>query len=279
MHTSLFKPGRIACGSDGSPPPLWGRARVGGRTVLISLARRHALTFSVRATPHPGPPPQGGRERAAPSVFDGTSGLKCLRDRLTNSPLSCPLLLDSPMSLRMGGYHVTSGRAALRWIAATILLVTTVGPPAFGTSQTLAAVKARGVAGLRRERGPARVLLRRRARRVVRFRRRLLPRRRGRHFRRSEQGAARSAVRRRPVSGAEGRKDRRSLPQFDLDHGPRDRIRADLRRRHLLRRAGLPASPFDARQFGAGAGRGQECACRAGPRPSTISPTSSPATI
>ncbi len=44
----------------------------------------------------------------------------------------------------MGGNRGTSGRAALRWMAATVLLVTAVGAPAFGASQTLSAVRARG---------------------------------------------------------------------------------------------------------------------------------------
>ncbi len=44
----------------------------------------------------------------------------------------------------MGGYRAASGRAVLRWIVTTVLLVTAVGAPAFGSSQTLSAVRARG---------------------------------------------------------------------------------------------------------------------------------------
>ena len=60
-----------------------------------------------------------------------------------------------------------------------------------------------GRSRLRGQRGIARVLVGRRTRELVRVRRRLLPRARGRHFRRPEQGAARSAVRRRALPGAQ----------------------------------------------------------------------------
>jgi general L-amino acid transport system substrate-binding protein len=43
----------------------------------------------------------------------------------------------------MGGYRATSGRAALRWIAATVLIVMMVGAPALASAQTLKDVKAR----------------------------------------------------------------------------------------------------------------------------------------
>ena len=50
------------------------------------------------------------------------------------------------------------------------------------------------------------------------------------------------ALRRRPVSGASVEEHRRSVAQFDLDHGARDRARAALCRRELLRRSRLPGS-------------------------------------
>ena len=63
----------------GPRPLLWGRVRVGGRAVPISLARKHALTFPVRATSHPGPPyldrRQGGWERGE----DQGGGSRCPR--------------------------------------------------------------------------------------------------------------------------------------------------------------------------------------------------------
>ena len=150
----------------------------------------------------------------------------------------------------MDRYRATSFRAALRWIAAMVTFVFVASAPASGSAQTLDSGQGAGRSRLRGQRGIARVLVGRRTRELVRVRRRLLPRARGRHFRRPEQGAARSAVRRRALPGAQGREDRRSLPQFDLDHGARDRVRAHLRRRDLLRRAGLHASPRNARQFG-----------------------------
>ena len=42
----LCKPGQIACGSDGSPPLLWGRVRVGGRAELRYLRRRYAASIA-----------------------------------------------------------------------------------------------------------------------------------------------------------------------------------------------------------------------------------------
>ena len=44
----------------------------------------------------------------------------------------------------MNRFRRTSCRAALRWIAAALMLVVAVGAPASGSPQTLNAVKARG---------------------------------------------------------------------------------------------------------------------------------------
>ena len=42
-------------------PPLWGRTEEGGRAVLRDEpAMAHSIISSVRATPHPCPPPQEG---------------------------------------------------------------------------------------------------------------------------------------------------------------------------------------------------------------------------
>ena len=49
-----------------SPPPLWGRIKEGGRARPRKLFI-DALRGERSATPHPCPPPQGGRERAEPS--------------------------------------------------------------------------------------------------------------------------------------------------------------------------------------------------------------------
>src|SRR5208337_4949347 len=51
---------------NGFPPPLWGRAREGGRAMLLRLSGRKSQIGKRGATPHPIPPPQGGRERARP---------------------------------------------------------------------------------------------------------------------------------------------------------------------------------------------------------------------
>ncbi len=47
-----------------SPPPLWGRLGRGA----VPLGRSPSERAAPVATPHPGPPPQGGREFAAPAV-------------------------------------------------------------------------------------------------------------------------------------------------------------------------------------------------------------------
>jgi hypothetical protein len=44
---------------DASPPPLWGRDRVGGKVPASTATADFAGNFP---TPHPNPPPQGGRE-------------------------------------------------------------------------------------------------------------------------------------------------------------------------------------------------------------------------
>src|ERR1700674_1465936 len=63
-------------GEGGFPSPLWGRVREGGRAALAGWSPQRLrvrpavrtrsrasriLTTSVRATPHPDPPPQGRR--------------------------------------------------------------------------------------------------------------------------------------------------------------------------------------------------------------------------
>ena len=52
-----------------SPPPLWGRL---GRGV-VRLGRSSQEMAALAATPHPGPPPQGGREFAAPAVLHSST--------------------------------------------------------------------------------------------------------------------------------------------------------------------------------------------------------------
>ena len=55
-----------------SPPPraaLWGRIKEGGRAVLRDKrAAAHSIISPVRATPHPGPPPQEGAGALTPSI-------------------------------------------------------------------------------------------------------------------------------------------------------------------------------------------------------------------
>jgi len=48
------------------PPPLWGRVREGGRADLCESLQGPTIR-GVSATPHPGPPPQGGREFPQPA--------------------------------------------------------------------------------------------------------------------------------------------------------------------------------------------------------------------
>ena len=75
-----------------SPPPLWGRDRVGGRAMPKQLGRpsrgpalrRNAISapaillrFPFGAPPHPGPPPQGGRECARPFYSPRSADGRC----------------------------------------------------------------------------------------------------------------------------------------------------------------------------------------------------------
>ena len=57
-----------------SPPPLWGRNKEGGRTVLRDKrAAEHSIISSVRATPHPCPPPQEGAGALTASILPNAS--------------------------------------------------------------------------------------------------------------------------------------------------------------------------------------------------------------
>jgi len=51
------------------PTPLWGRTEEGGRAVLCDEpATAHLIISSIRATPHPCPPPQEGAGALTPSI-------------------------------------------------------------------------------------------------------------------------------------------------------------------------------------------------------------------
>ena len=56
---------------DAFPPPLWAlwrKASEGGRAGRFRLSAAKALIGKGAVTPHPGPPPQGWRERAPLSL-------------------------------------------------------------------------------------------------------------------------------------------------------------------------------------------------------------------
>src|SRR5208337_5247820 len=57
----------------GPRPLLWGRVRVGGRTMPISLARKYRAPFSRPRDPPPRPAPTIGRPEGRPSL-DGLWG-------------------------------------------------------------------------------------------------------------------------------------------------------------------------------------------------------------
>ena len=108
-----------------------------------------------------------------------------------------------------------------------------------------------GQARMRRQSGRRRLLDQGRQGPVDRLRRRLLQGARRRHLQRPVEGGVRAALGRRTLRRAEGQEDRRPVAQFDLDDGPRGGFRPDLRRRHLLRRPGLPGAEGKERDLGA----------------------------
>ena len=67
-----FTRGWFRCASS----PLWGRTEEGGRAVLRDEpAMAHSIISSVRATPHPCPPPQEGAGALTPSILPKCSAL------------------------------------------------------------------------------------------------------------------------------------------------------------------------------------------------------------
>src|SRR5208283_4973344 len=66
MLSSCYTGRARAIGRRRSPPPLWVRIKEGGRARPRKLFI-DALRGERSATPHPCPPPQGGRECAQPS--------------------------------------------------------------------------------------------------------------------------------------------------------------------------------------------------------------------
>ena len=110
-----------------------------------------------------------------------------------------------------------------------------------------------GHAILRRQPGPAGLFLARRQGQLDRARRRRLPRDRGRHLRRSDQGQVRAAVGQGPLHGAAIRRNRRAVAQYDLDAVARHLARRQFHRRDLLRRPGLSGEEVAQGEFRAGA--------------------------
>src|SRR5690242_5676897 len=79
------------------PPPLWGRTEEGGRADLShKRVAAHSLISSVRATPHPYPPPQEGAGALTPSVPPkcGKLDSEMTRGAIVVAPLRATLLLS-----------------------------------------------------------------------------------------------------------------------------------------------------------------------------------------
>src|SRR5436305_592094 len=86
------------------PPPLWGRAGVGGGTAVAAA--------SYNATPHPNPPPQGGGNDQPGDSQDG-HGVACRKHHERRRASIPPRVLARPGPFR-GGFSCmeTSTHAA-----------------------------------------------------------------------------------------------------------------------------------------------------------------------
>jgi hypothetical protein len=130
--------------------------------------------------------------------------------------------------------------------AVTILSLSAISVAHAGTA--LDAIKKNGYHQMRRQRRPARFLLRRRKRQLQRHRCGRVPRRRRCGVRRFHQAQVHPADRQGASDRPAIRRDRRAVAQHHLDLQPRFGPGSEFRRSHLLRRPGLSGQQETGRQ-------------------------------